>query len=76
MQHKKTILRKASGVHPAKYAYRGFIIDSYYGCGRNHWTGRNMPNDNKVHVSLGGWDYTIKNVQEKIDNYFDNQGVK
>ena len=70
--NKKTILRKAFGVQPAKYGYRGFIIDSYYGCGRFHWTGRNMPNDNTVPLSFGGWDYTIKDVQKKIDNYLDN----
>jgi len=74
MKHKKTVYRKASGVNPAQYKYRGFIIDSYYECGRNHWIGRNIPNDNTKPIRFGGWEYTIKNVQERIDNHFEREG--
>ena len=74
MKHKKTVYRKASGVNPAEYKYRGFIISSHYDCGRNHWTSRNIPNDNTKPIRFGGWEHTIKDVQEKIDNYFEMEG--
>jgi len=72
MKYKKEIYRKSSGVNPAQYKYRGFIINSYYECGRNHWTGSNIPNDNTKPIRFGGWENTIKDVQKKIDNYLDN----
>ena len=74
MKHKKTVYRKASGGNPAQYKYRGFIIDSYYEYGRNHWIGHNIPNDNTKPIRFGGWEYTIKNVQERIDNHFEREG--
>ena len=72
MKHKKEIYKKATKYQPAVYKYRGFKIDSHWDCGRNHWTGSNIPNDNTKPVRFGGWENTIKDVQEKIDNYFDN----
>jgi hypothetical protein len=71
MKHKKEIYKKATKYQPAVYKYRGFKIDSHWDCGRNHWTGSKV-SINPV-IRFGGWGHTIKDVQEKIDNYLDNQ---
>jgi hypothetical protein len=73
MKHKKEIYKKATKYQPAVYKYRGFKIDSHWDCGRNHWTGSKV-SINPV-IRFGGWGHTIKDVQEKIDNYLDNQEV-
>ena len=73
MQHKKEIYKKATKYQPAVYKYRGFKIDSHWDCGKNHWTGSKV-SINPV-IRFGGWGHTIKDVQEKIDNYLDNQEV-
>ena len=72
MEHKKEVYKKATTYQPAIYKYRGFKIDSHLDCGRNHWTGSCI-NPLK---RFGGWVHTIKDVQEKIDNYLDNEGSK
>jgi len=69
MTHKKEIYKKATKYQPAVYKYRGFKIDSHWDCGRNHWTGSCI----SPLIRFGGWGHTIKDVQEKIDNYLDNQ---
>ena len=68
-RYKKEVYRKATKYNPATYKYRGFIISSHYDCGRSHWTGYCINSKQKI----GGWVHTIKDVQEKIDNYLDNQ---
>ena len=70
MKHKKEVYKKATKYNPAVYKYRGFIIDSHYDCGRSHWTGRSI-NPLK---RFGGGGHTIKDVQEKIDNYLEREG--
>ena len=70
MKHKKEVYRKATKYNPATYKYRGFIISSHYDCGRSHWTG----NDVSSLKRFGGWSHTIKDVQEKIDNYLEKEG--
>jgi len=78
---KKTIYKKAQNVgtkyyKPAEYKYRGFYITAIYDCNKFMWMGHaTFANKDKklIPITFNGFDKTIKDIQEEIDNYYNQQ---